>query len=170
MDTISELMPTSSGVSPLRTCPFCAGAGEFIGDPDSPGVGVRCARCGASIPAIHAARKEATAIWNRRYGSATSLSALGGAATRGLSTPRKRAASRRNLKRARQQKKLNRIKAGIEASYARLKEARTAEEAEAVAAATGSCARLAELEPLILADPVLRRAWELLRKRRQADD
>jgi hypothetical protein len=104
-----------------------------------------------SIPVTHANSIEAATAWNRRHGSAKALAALGGAATRGLSTPRKRAASRRNLKKARARKKLKRIRAGIEIAYTRLKQARRAEQARIEAAAARSLARLMDQEPLIQA-------------------
>jgi Na+-translocating ferredoxin:NAD+ oxidoreductase RnfC subunit len=151
MSKLSNLIPDASSVSVLIACPLCGGASEFVCDSDLSGVGIRCINCGMSIPPNHANSIEAAATWNRRQGSAKALAALGGAATRGLSTPRKRAASRRNLKKARARKKLKRIQAGIEIAYTRLKQARRAEQADVEAAAARSYARLMDLESLIQA-------------------
>ena len=151
MDIFSNLIPSVSSVSALIACPLCGGLGEFVFDCETSGVSVHCINCGMSIPGIHANSIEAATIWNRRHGSAKALAALGGAATRGLSTPRKRAASRRNLKKARARKKLKRIRAGIEIAYTRLKQARKVEQADVEAAAARSRARLMDLESLIQA-------------------
>jgi len=135
MTPTGELSLASTCVSALKVCPFCGSDGDLIHAPESVGVGVRCTNCGASIPQIHSSAAEATTAWNHRCNSPASLAALGGAATRGLSTRRKRVSSRRNLRKARERKHLRGIKAGIEESYAALQVARKGEQAEIEAAA-----------------------------------
>lgn len=163
MKNTNESVHSPSCAPGLKVCPFCGGASDFIHDHQTLGVGVACSTCGAMVPVNHRARDMAAMAWNQRRGSPVSLAALGGAATRGLSTPRKRSASRRNLRRARERKTINRIKAGIEASYTRLQEARQAEQTEIEAISARSRSRWLELQPLILADPVLQQVWAELR-------
>jgi hypothetical protein len=92
--------------------------------------GVKCRNCGASIPTTHATAKEAISVWNRRAG----LAAVGGKATKGLRSRRKIAAAKRNLKKARQVRQLNRLRVEGEAAYTKLQEYRTVERAELEAA------------------------------------
>ena len=97
------------------------------------------------------------------------MSAAGGKATRGVSTWRKRRSSRRNLRIARRKKKLKWIRTKCEALYWKLKPFREAELAEAEAALAQSHAELKQLEPKILADPLLARFYrELILKEKPA--
>jgi len=170
METMNESVHVPPPAQGLMACPFCSARCEFVDDCDSQRIGVRCATCGASVPATHATREQATRTWNQRHGSPKSLATIGGAATKGVSTARKRTSSRRNLRKARKQKRLNQVKAKIEESYARLQDARKAEAAEIEAASARSRSRLAQLAPMILADPTLRQIHDLLLQRLAADD
>jgi hypothetical protein len=60
-----------------------------------------CCGCGVRSPSNAAASEAAVAWWNKRRGT---VSTLGGLATRGLSSRKKRIASRRNLRKARRVK------------------------------------------------------------------
>jgi len=87
---------------------------------------------------------------------------MGGRATRGIRSRRKLAAARRNLKTARQWK---RIRQSVESAYTALKPLRAAELAEMEAAVAEDRAWLQEREPMILADPVLHHLYDLLPSR-----
>lgn len=115
--------------------------------------GVRCHRCGASVPASHPDREDAVRAWNRRSGLAT----LGGKATRGKSSWKKRRACRRNLGIARRRKKLKAVKTQIDTAASRLKVLREVELASLEEASARDRAELEALahHPVLRKDPVL---------------
>jgi hypothetical protein len=121
--------------------------------------GVHCRSCGASIPARHLDSQDAILAWNRRSG----LASLGGKATKGLRSPRKLAAARRNLKIARKWKM---IRQKVETARAVIKPYRQKELAEMEAAVAKDQAWLREREPAILADPQFRQIYEVLQRRK----
>jgi hypothetical protein len=83
----------------LKRCPFCAGRAQLRIDQDKTDLRIQCEDCDLRTPSSQPENEEQLrAWWNRRKGSP---SAFGGRATKGISTKRKRAASRRNLRRAR---------------------------------------------------------------------
>jgi hypothetical protein len=84
---------------------------------------------------------------------------MGGRATRGIRSRRKLAAARRNLKKARQVRQINRLRQGIEAAYTALKPYRQREFAMAEAALAQERAELKILEPKIMSDPLLRQIY-----------
>jgi hypothetical protein len=90
------------------------------------------------------------------------VSAAGGRATAGKCSRRKRASCRRNFRRAREQKKLKQIRARLSVVAPLLKSFYASKLAELQAAAATNRAALRELEPAILADPVLRGLYETL--------
>ena|SRR5208282_3694319 len=143
----------------LKLCPFCASRAEIF-QADDRRFGIGCPGCPVAIPAIYQSAEVAVMWWNLRQGTA---SYRGGLATKGLSTRRKRRACRRNLRKARQQKQLRRIRGHTESTMVMLKAARAVEMAEVQAAAKISRAKLAALEPQIRADPSLSRILALLR-------
>lgn len=123
--------------------------------------GVQCRNCGASIPATHPKCQDAISAWNRRSG----LAMLGGRATRGIRSRRKLEAARDNLQKARQARKLNRLRHGVEVAYAAIKPYRQQQLAESEAAVAESRDELAILGPKIVKDQILRRLHALLSKR-----
>ena len=146
-------------------CPFCAASAHLTWVGLNPVMyGVVCRNCGISSKTIHTRVQDAVRVWNRRSGLAT----MGGRATRGNRSKRKLAAAKRNLKRAREQKKLKWIMNRCEAIYWQLKPFREAEIAEAEAGMAEDLARLKEKEPLILAYPDTRDLYEFLLSRRAA--
>lgn len=82
----------------LKACPFCAGLAQIIPAGDGTDFTAQCSVCEATAPGCYVSELTAAAAWNQRCGSP---SAAGGKATRGISTKRKRASSKRNLRRAR---------------------------------------------------------------------
>lgn len=162
MTTINSSPPdqaaATSTPSPKR-CPFCNGQAEVVGACGQ-GFGVRCAGCGVLFPAIYRTCDEVIALWAKRAGIP---SWFGGKATKGISTRRKRRACRRNLKKARQRKQLKRIRDNAEALMPQLQAMRHKELAEAELAVAQSRARLKAHEPQILADPLLRQVYALLK-------
>jgi Restriction alleviation protein Lar len=147
---------TAAATIPVRCCPFCGSEAQLLRVDDR--YGVQCV-CGAGIPPAHGTEAGALVLWNRRSGGAA---AAGGRATRGLSSARKRAASRRNLRLARASRRVIRIEAETRASALVLKDARQAELALAEARAAQSRVRLKERESQILADPALAQLYALL--------
>lgn len=124
--------------------------------------GVKCRDCGASIPAVHTEYRYAVGAWNRRSG----LAKLGGESTCGLKSARKLAAARRNLKKAREVRQLNRMRQEIEAAYAVIKPYRQQESARMEAAIAKSRAEIAALEPVIRFYPDLSEMLDELKLRR----
>ena len=88
----------------IKTCPFCASAASLAEAGSPPRFGVRCGGCQVRVSEIYQSREEALAAWGQRRGTA---SYFGGRATKGLTTRRKNAACRKNLRRAREKKRLN---------------------------------------------------------------
>ena len=145
-----------NGLNSILPCPFCSGSCHVTFKGINPVLfGVQCRNCGASIPARHAQYKDAVRAWNPRSG----LAAMGGRATRGIRSRRKLAAARRNLKKARQVRQINRLRQGIEAAYTALKPYRQREFAMAEAALAQERAELKILEPKIMSDPLLRQIY-----------
>lgn len=97
----------------LKCCPFCAGRAYLRINQDKTDLRIQCDGCDLRTPSGHPENEEQLrAWWNRREGSP---SAFGGRATKGISTKRKRAASRRNLRRARVVAKSRRMADKLEA-------------------------------------------------------
>jgi hypothetical protein len=97
----------------LKRCPFCAGRAHVRINQDKSDLRIQCEDCDLRTPSGHPEKEEQLrAWWNRRAGSP---SAYGGRATKGISTKRKRAASRRNLRRARVVAKSRRMADKLEA-------------------------------------------------------
>lgn len=150
----------NNSIGSVRCCPICAGPAHISWEGLDPLLyGVRCRDCGASIPAIHRRSNDAIQVWNRRSG----LAAVGGRATKGLCSPRKLAAARRNLEKAREVRQLNRLRQSAEATYAALKPLREQERRLIEARLAESRAELATLEPLIKQDPELSAMLEWLK-------
>lgn len=142
-------------------CPFCASSAHVTWEGLDPlFYGVTCRNCGASIPRTHATASEAISVWNRRSGLAT----LGGKATAGLRSPQKLEAARRNLKKAREVRQLNRIRAEAEAAYNQLQYYRKVERADLEGLRAEDVAWFEEREDVIMADPVLRTLYQSLRR------
>ena len=149
----------------LKCCPFCAGKAEVITANEPTRYGVRCSSCHGGFQPAYKAREEAVFLWNWRGGTS---SAAGGRATKGLRSKRKVASAKRNLRKARAAKKLKKVWAEIDVAYAQLKPLRAAQTAEAEAAVAEGHAWLKAREAEILADPLLRRVYNLLPSRRRA--
>jgi hypothetical protein len=102
MDTKKESGSATTPASTLKVCPFCGDrAAVFQGDDQR--FGVKCVGCGASTARINKTAEVAAMWWQLRLGTPSSL---GGAATKGVTTPKKAQSSRRNLEMARAAKKL----------------------------------------------------------------
>jgi hypothetical protein len=142
----------------LKACPFCAGRAELVIAHDPVRYGVRCVACRVYFLPNLETREEALARWNRRVAGTA-----GGRATKGLTSRRKRRAARRNLRTARKQKQLQRIRAEVDKLMTQLKSARQVEMAEIKAMVEQSRAKLAAMEPRIQADPILREMRALVR-------
>jgi hypothetical protein len=142
-----------------KQCPFCNGLAVVTTCYEPIRYGVRCTACEVIFLPVLESEAEAVALWNRRCGT---VSAAGGRATAGKCSRRKRASCRRNFRRAREQKKLKQIRARLNVVAPLLKSFWESELAELQAAAAANCAALRELEPVILADPLLRGLYEML--------
>ena len=142
---------------PVRSCPFCGDDPVLIHANDR--YGIQC-RCGVSFPPVYVSEVLTLIHWNRRSGG---VAAAGGRSTKGISSARKRRASRRNLALARKAKRLYRLKEQIEASIALLRPIREKQITQAEAAAAENRARLSDRVAQIMADPPLRQAYALLR-------
>ncbi|HEV2392685.1 MAG TPA: Lar family restriction alleviation protein [Verrucomicrobiae bacterium] len=141
MNTSNESATTNQPAIKLKTCPFCASQAE-VKRADDGRFGVQCRCCRASVATVWQTADQALRWWNLRQ---SGPSYHGGLATKGISTAKKRRACRRNLKRARQQKQLQRIRRNVEEIMPQLQAARAEEMAEAQTAAAQSRARLAAL-------------------------
>lgn len=130
---------------PIRPCPFCGSDAQLVLDHDQVRRGIQCSASSASVPPLHWNEFEALARWNRRSGG---VAAAGGRATRGFRSRRKLAAAKRNLKLAREAKKLIRIKAKTDEAVARLRPYREAERLRLDALAARSRSRL-ETHPVL---------------------
>jgi hypothetical protein len=161
MYTMNSLIQESGKliVNRIVCCPFCAGTAHIVLQGLQPPLyGIKCRICGASIPITNATAMEAISAWNRRSGLAT----RGGRATAGIRTRRKLAAARRNLKKARHVRKLNQLRATVEAAYAKLQPYRAAERAELEALIANDRAWLKDKEHLILSNHALRPMYDRL--------
>ena len=108
---------------PIRRCPFCGSEAHLV-TAGQIRYGVQCSVCRACFLPVHRNQAEALMLWNRRSGG---VSAAGGRATKGVSTTKKRRASRRNLALARKARRLVRIKSDTEDTMALLGPIRQAE-------------------------------------------
>jgi hypothetical protein len=94
------------------------------------------------------------------------LARLGGKATRGKVSRRKLAAIRRNLKKARGTRQLNRLRQMTETAYRTLQSYREREWAMIEAAAVNQ-AELMRLEPMVRKDPALSKLLDWMRSRQK---
>lgn len=147
---------------PIRDCPFCGSPAQLVVAHDQVRRGIQCSGCPACVPPICDTDWDALFRWNRRSGGAA---AAGGRATRGISTARKRRASRANLALARQSKQMIAIRTKTDEAVALLKPYREAEERELDAMKEQTSARIAALIPLLESDPGLRGMVEILKPR-----
>jgi len=145
-----------------KPCPFCAGRGILTQAADRPVFGIQCTGCPSSFGHVFDTPDLAVAAWCLRRGT---VSAAGGRASKGKLSWRKGRSCRRNLRRAREQKKLKWIGSRIDAMYRWLKEYRAKEIAESEAAFTASMAELGVLEPRIRRYPDLSAMFDDLRLR-----
>jgi hypothetical protein len=90
----------------LKQCPFCGDGAAVIQGSDGL-FAVQCEGCKASTGRSNQTAEVAVMWWQIRLGSP---SYAGGAATKGLTTPKKASASRRNLELARAAKRLKQPK------------------------------------------------------------
>lgn len=163
MNLINESESPIQVATLLKWCPFCAGRACVTQAAGLPRFGVRCNGCMACLPEEFATCVAAIAAWCRRQGT---VSAAGGRATKGKLSWRKGRACRRNLRRARERKKLKWIAKRCEAIQEVLKPFRAAELAEIEAAVAEDKVWLKENEAMILADPILRQIYDLMPSRR----
>jgi hypothetical protein len=117
----------SGSAIPIRVCPFCGSEARLVVGHDQVRRGIQCSGCPACVPPICDTDWDALFRWNRRSGGAA---AAGGRATRGISTARKRRASRANLALARQSKQIIAIRTKTDEAVARLRPYREAEQRE----------------------------------------
>lgn len=109
----------------LTRCPFCNCRARLMRqDVEPANYGVCCYGCRAGLSAGFKKPEAALAAWCVRKGS---ISAAGGRATNGISTLKKQWACRRNLRRAREKKKLKQIIAHGDELYCQLKHYREIE-------------------------------------------
>lgn len=168
MNQIKEDLQVATTVS---ICPFCAGRGYVIMTLDKQLFGVRCGGCQVFFPERFQTCQDAVAAWCLRRGTS---SALGGAATAGVRSRRKLRAAKKNLRKARDQKQLKRIRAAIEVMVPLLREARRREIAKLEGKIAQERAWLQQVEPLLIRDPRLNELRQLLkqyqRRREKAGD
>jgi hypothetical protein len=149
----------NNALNTIRCCPFCAATCHLTYAGINPLLyGVHCRSCGANIPATHPKSQDAISAWNRRSG----LAAMGGRATRGIRSPRKLAAARRNLKVARQWKQ---IRQQLEIARTVIKPFEQKLLAKIAEDGANDRAWLKERESAILADPTLRGIYQMLQSR-----
>jgi hypothetical protein len=89
--------------------------------------------------------------------------------TAGIRTPRKLAAAKHNLEKARQVRQLNRLRTAAQTAYTTLQKYRKMERAELEAAMEQDRAWIEERKDLILAHPALRSMYELLQRKNVPD-
>jgi hypothetical protein len=150
---------------PIRVCPFCGSEGALVVAPDQVRRGIQCSGCPACVPPICGNDWEALLRWNRRSGGAA---AAGGRAARGISTARKRRASRANLALARRSKQIKAIRTKTDSVIVQLRPFREAEGQVLQELAAETNARLASLLPRIEADPVLKGMVGVLKRPHEA--
>lgn len=153
MSNIIIATTVSGSAIPIRPCPFCGSEARLVAVHDQVRRAVQCSNCCASIPPTSGSEFEALFRWNRRSGGAA---AAGGRATKGLTSAKKRRASRANLALARQSKRLKAIRAETDSVIVQLRPFREAEGQVLQELAAETSARLAALLPRIEADPVLK--------------
>ncbi len=163
MSAINEIIRSVSIATIVKPCPFCAGHGYVTKVPGCKRFGARCDDCQANFPEVYETPETAVDAWCQRRGTA---SAAGGRATKGKLSWRKGRACRRNLRRAREQKKLKWIRAKVDIMIPWLRALRAVEMAEMDEADAENRAWLKERESVIIADPVLRQMYDLLPSRR----
>lgn len=86
-----------------KKCPFCGNVGLVYHNDSARGIAIRCKGCTATFARSFPTLQEALRLWSLRLGTA---SAAGGRATRGTCSRKKRKTCRRNLKLARDRKKI----------------------------------------------------------------
>ncbi|MGD0614170.1 MAG: Lar family restriction alleviation protein, partial [Verrucomicrobiota bacterium] len=131
-----------ASVPVLKRCPFCYSNAKVATAYEPTRYGIHCPGCAAGFLPVLETEREAVARWNRRAGT---VSAAGGRATRGLTSRRKAAAARRNLRKAREQKQLNALKREITARLEALRSNRQEMEQWVTAQTAESRQRLKKL-------------------------
>ena len=168
MEIKNEFNHTVPIATLLKRCPFCSSRAGVIRTAGQPVFGVRCGGCPVCLPEAFQSCEEAITAWCRRQGT---ISAAGGRATKGILSWRKGRACRRNLRRARERKRLKWIRTRVDAIASWLKECRAIEIADSEAAFATSMAELAILEPRIRQYPDLSEMLDDLKRRQaQAED
>jgi hypothetical protein len=105
MADFDETNCNASVTTTIKPCPFCAGQAKLTASTEPLRYGVICLDCPAEIPPLLLTQEVAIRIWNRRSG----LAAIGGQATKGIMTQKKRKACQKNLELARAVKRSKQI-------------------------------------------------------------
>jgi hypothetical protein len=166
MNCTNEIDVVTPIASVLERCPCCAAGGIITKVADQPKFGIRCTGCAVSVREVCDTPEAALTLWCKRRGT---IAALGGKATRGKCSWRKRRSSRRNARLARKQKKLNWMRAKVDAMMPLIRAYREIEQAELDTLQAEDEAWFKEREHKIMADPVLRGMYELLLRKNSAN-
>jgi hypothetical protein len=154
LNDITDLTRESKAI--LKVCPFCSHIPALKAMPRP---WIECRGCGVSLAPVEPVDEaELVGRWNRRHGT---HSAAGGRATKGLSTKRKRRASRRNLRRARRVKQFLRILPLVEQAQRENEKVLSRLQPLLAAALKESYAAIRRLEPLCRQDPALSQLYDM---------
>jgi hypothetical protein len=147
--------------SVIKRCPCCAGRGiltQVLGRAD---YGIHCTGCPLTFPEVYSTPESAVIAWSLRRGT---VSAAGGRGTRNTCSWRKRRACRRNLKSARERKKVKLLKTRLLVLIPWVQALRSFEWAETDEQKTRAWSALKAMEAKVASVPSLRPFCKMLHR------
>jgi len=147
--------------SVVKCCPCCASRGVLTQTQGKSKFGVQCNGCPLTFPEVYSTPESAITAWSLRRGT---ISAAGGRGTRNRCSSRKRRSCKRNLRLARQKKRLKQVRANLLITIPWFRTLRAYERAESSEEKARARASLKAMEPQIMSIPSLRPFYKLIRQ------
>jgi hypothetical protein len=145
----------------IKRCPCCAGRGILTQATGAAQYGIHCTACPLTFPEVYRTPESAITGWSLRRGT---VSAAGGRGTRNTCSWRKRRACRRNLKSARERKKVKLLKTRLLVLIPWVQALRSFEWAETDEQKTRAWSALKAMEAKVASVPSLRPFCKMLHR------
>lgn len=160
MDHTNENTVSTAIASLVKRCPCCASRGVLTEAPSQSKFGAECNGCPLTFPEVYITPESAITAWSLRRGT---VSAAGGRKTRGKCSWRKRRSCRRNLRSARERRKVKQLKTRLLVQIPWLHALRAYDQAESSEEKARTWAALMAMAPQIGNIPSLRSLFKKMR-------
>jgi|GEM_PF-4611844 len=153
MNHTDETIVSTPIASLLKRCPCCAAHGVLTQAPGQSKFGVQCNGCPLTFPEVYSTPESAITAWSLRRGT---VSAAGGRGTRNRCSWRKRRTCRKNLRSARERRKVKLLQTRLLVQIPWLHALRAYDQAESSEEKARAWASLKAMESKVMSIPSLR--------------